>query len=80
MTHRSEDADRAARAMREDVVRVSRGRLCHWVTVHEVAQRLGLTDETTEAALRRAIEQGWFVADGDPPHSVRLSAVAMQSG
>jgi len=46
------------------------------VTVHEVAQRLGLDDEAAEAAVRRAIEEGWFVADGDPPHSVRLSAVA----
>jgi hypothetical protein len=60
MTDRSEDADHAARAMREDVIRVSRGRPCHWVTVHEVAQR--------------------FVADGEPPHSVRLSVVAIQPG
>lgn len=63
--------------MRDDVLRVSRGRPCHWVTVHEVAQRLSLDDETTQAAVRRAIEQGWFVADSDPPHSIRLSVVAM---
>jgi hypothetical protein len=80
MTDRSQDADGAARAMREDVMRVSRGRPCHWVTVHEVAQRLGLDDEATEVAVRQAIEQGWFIADGDPPHSVRLSAVTMQVG
>lgn len=80
MTDRSEDADRAARAMREDVVRVSRGRPCHWVTVHEVAQRLGLDDEAAEAAVRRALEQGWFVADSEPPYSVRLSVVAIQPG
>ena len=75
MTDQSENA---ARAMREDVTRVSRGRPCHWVTVHEVAQRLGLDDETTEVAVRQAIKEGWFIADGDPPHSVRLSAVAIQ--
>ena len=80
MTDRSENADRAACAMREDVMRVSRGRPCHWVTVHEVAQRLGLDDEAAEAAVRRALEQGWFVADGEPPHSVRLSVVAIQPG
>ena len=80
MTDRSEEADHAARAMREDVIRVSRGRPCHWVTIHEVAQRLGLDDEAADAAVRRALEQGWFVADGDPPHSVRLSAVAAQPG
>jgi hypothetical protein len=80
MSDRSENADRAACAMREDVIRVSRGRPCHWVTVHEVAQRLGLDDEAAEAAVRRALEQGWFVADGEPPHSVRLSVVAIQPG
>lgn len=80
MSDRSEDADRTARAMREDVMRVSRGRACHWVTVHEVAQRLGLDDETAEAAVRRAIEQGWFIADSVPPHSIRLSAVAIHLG
>ena len=29
------------------------------------------------AILRRAIELGWFIADGEPPHSVRLSVVAL---
>lgn len=71
----NDQTENAARAMREDVTRVSRGRACHWVTVHEVSQRLGLDDETAEAAVRQALAQGWFVADGDPPHSVRLSAV-----
>ena len=66
--------------MREDVTRVSRGRPCHWVTVHEVAQRLGLNDEATDAAIQCAMEHGWFVADANPPHSIRLSAVAPQAG
>jgi len=66
--------------MREDVTRVSRGRPCHWVTVHEVAQRLGLNDEATDAAVQCAMGHGWFVADGNPPHSIRLSAVATQAG
>jgi hypothetical protein len=69
------DTDRAVRAMREDVVRVAGGRPCHWVAVHDIAQRLGLDDTRSDAAVRRAIDQGWFVADGDPPHSVRLSVV-----
>ena len=69
------DTDRAAQAMREDVVRVAGGRPCHWVAVHDIAQRLGLDDDQSDAAVRRAIDQGWFVADADPPHSVRLSVV-----
>lgn len=73
MSEQAEETDRTACAMHEDVVRVARGRPCHWVTVHDIAQRLRLDDEVTDAAVRRAIERGWFVADGDPPHSVRLS-------
>jgi hypothetical protein len=69
----SDRAENAARAMRDDVMRASRGRACHWVSVHEVAERLGLDDEATDAAVRQAIEKGWLVPDGDPPHSVRLS-------
>ena len=75
MSEQADLTDRTARAMREDVERLARGRPCHWVPVHDIAQRLGLDDETGEAAVRRAIEQGWFVADSDPPHSVRLSEV-----
>jgi hypothetical protein len=75
MTEQPEETDRTARAMREDVVRVAKGRPCHWVTVHDIAQRLGLDDDVSDAAVRHAIEQGWFVADSEPPHSVRLSVV-----
>jgi hypothetical protein len=76
MDKRPDDAYRTARAMREDVARVTRGRACHWVSVHDIAQRLGLGDEVSDAAVRCAIEQGWFIADGEPPHSVRLSVMA----
>jgi hypothetical protein len=72
----ADDIDRMARAMHDDVRRVTRGRPCHWVPVHDVAQRLGLADDASDAAVRRAIEHGWFIADGEPPHSVRLSVMA----
>jgi hypothetical protein len=75
MSEQADPTDRTARAMREDVERLARGRPCHWVPVHDIAHRLGLDDEARDAAVRRAIERGWFVADGDPPHSVRLSVV-----
>ena len=73
MNQQADLTDRTARAMREDVERLARGRPCHWVAVHDIAQRLGLADDASDAAVRQAIQQGWFVADGDPPHSVRLS-------
>jgi hypothetical protein len=75
MTEQAEETDRTARAMREDVMRVAKGRPCHWVTVHDIAQRLGLDDEASDAAVRHAIDQGWFVPDSEPAHSVRLSVV-----
>ena len=76
MSEQADQIDRTACAMREDVVRIAKGRPCHWVTVHDIAERLGIGDDVSDAAVRRAIEQGWFVADGDPPHSVRLSVIA----
>ena len=75
MNEQADEADRTASAMREDVARVAGGRPCHWVAVHDIAQRLGLDDEASHTAVRRAIERGWLVADSDPPHSVRLSVV-----
>jgi hypothetical protein len=69
------DTDQTALAMREDVERVAGGRACHWVAVHDIAQRLGLDDDTSNAAVRRAIDQAGSWADSDPPHSVRLSVV-----
>jgi hypothetical protein len=75
MPGQTEETDRTARAMREDVMRVAKARPCHWVTVHDIAQRLGLDGDVSDAAVRHAIAQGWFVADADPAHSVRLSVV-----
>lgn len=71
------EIERTAQAMRDDLERVSGGRPCHWVAIHDITQRLGLDDHTGDIAVRWAIQQGWFVADSDPPHSVRLSAVTI---
>ncbi len=80
MSSDRDEADRVARAMRDDVARVARGRLCRWVAVHDIAQRLGVDDDTAAAAVKRAIEEGWLVADADPPYSVRLDAVVAKAG
>jgi hypothetical protein len=71
-------SERAAIAIREDIVRVTRGRPNQWVAVHEIAGRLGLATEVVETAVQRAIDDGWFVGDGAPLHSVRLSAGSLQ--
>jgi hypothetical protein len=75
---RPKGSERAAVAIRADIVRVTRGRPTHWVVVHDIAQRLGLDEEVVEAAVQHAIDLGWFVGDGNPPHSVRLSMASTQ--
>ena len=78
-TAKSQRDERAAIAIRDDVVRVTRGRPTRWVAVHEVAERLGLPNDVVELAVRRAIDSGWVVGDGEPPHSVRLTHDAGES-
>ena len=70
--------EREATAVRDDVLRVTGGRPMQWVVVHEVAQRLGLADEVAVDAVKSAVGMGWLVADGNPPHSVRLCRSLLQ--
>jgi hypothetical protein len=71
-------SEHVAIAIRDDVVRVTRGRPSHWVSVHEIAGRLGLDDQVVERAVQLSIDRGWLVGDGYPPHSVRLAVPSMQ--
>jgi hypothetical protein len=64
--------------MRDRIVRVTGGRIMHWVSVHDIAHHLGLDDEVVDAVVRRAIEEGWLIGDNYPPHSVRLAMSSMQ--
>jgi len=69
-------SERAATAIRDDILRVTRGRPTQWVMVDDVAHRLGLDEDVAVAAVQRAIARGWFIADGNPPHSVRLAVAS----
>jgi len=75
---RPKGSEHAAIAIRDDVVRVTRGRPNCWVSVHEIAQRLGLDDEVVDRAVQFSIDRGWLVGDGYPPHSVRLAVTSLQ--
>ena len=66
---------RIALAIRNDVLRVSAGQPTRWVAVHDIADRLALDDDIVEAAVGQAVADGWFIAEGTPPRSVRLSVV-----
>jgi hypothetical protein len=68
--------DRAALAVHAAVERQSRGRPVQWVMVCDIASSLGLDDDVLEAAVARAIEKGWLIGEGEPPHSVCLAPAA----
>jgi hypothetical protein len=71
-------SEHVAIAIRDDVVRVTRGRPNLWVSVHEIAGRLGLDNQVVDRAVQLSIDRGWLVGDDYPPHSVRLAVTSMQ--
>jgi hypothetical protein len=75
---RPSGSEHVAIAIRDDIVRVTRGRANCWLSVHEIAGRLGLDDQIVDRAVQLSIERGWLVGDDYPPHSVRLAVTSMQ--
>jgi hypothetical protein len=75
---RPNGSEHVAIAIRDDVVRVTRGRPNCWLSVHEIAGRLGIDDQIVDQAVQLSIERGWLVGDDYPPHSVRLAVTSMQ--
>jgi hypothetical protein len=75
---RPKGSEQVAIAIRDDVVRVTRGRPNRWVSVPEIAQRLGLDDPVADGAVHIAIDRGWLIGDGHPPDSVRLAVTSLQ--
>jgi hypothetical protein len=41
-----------------------------WVTVQQIARRLGIHHSSAIAAVRLAVDRGWLIAEGSPPHSI----------
>jgi hypothetical protein len=41
-----------------------------WVTVQQIARRLRIHHSSAIAAARVAVERGWLIAEGSPPHSI----------
>ena len=44
-----------------------------WRRVRLIARSVAFDYETADAAIAYAIEKGWLVGEGEPPHSVRLT-------
>jgi hypothetical protein len=41
-----------------------------WVTVQQIARRLRIHHSSAIAAVRVAVDRGWLIAEGSPPHSI----------
>lgn len=55
-----------ARRILGDLMIYTRGRPQQWVSIQTIERRLDLTDdETTDAALNMAMEQGWLLRKGE---------------
>jgi hypothetical protein len=59
-----------ARRIVAEVDHVTAGRPVRWVTLQHVARRLKVHHSSAAAAVRVAVDGGWLIAEGSPPHSV----------
>ena len=59
-----------ARRIVAEVDHVTAERRSRWVTLQQVARRLKVHQSSAAAAVRVAVDGGWLVAEGSPPHSV----------
>lgn len=70
-----------ARKLRDDVYAVTAGRPMRWIMVGELGLRHPNTSVATlDAALALAIEKGWMIGEGTPPHSVCLTDAGRRLG
>jgi hypothetical protein len=59
-----------ARRIVAEVDHVTAGRPMRWVTLQQVARRLKVHHSSAATAVRVAVDGGWLIAEGSPPHSV----------
>jgi CbbQ/NirQ/NorQ C-terminal len=59
-----------ARRIVAEVDHVTAERRTRWVTLQQVARRLKVHHSSAAAAVRVAVDGGWLVAEGSPPHSI----------
>jgi hypothetical protein len=59
-----------ARRIIVEVDHVTAGRPRRWLTLQQVARRLKVHHSVAAAAVRVAVDGGWLIAEGAPPHSV----------
>jgi Mn-dependent DtxR family transcriptional regulator len=62
-----------ARRIVAEVEQVTDGRPMRWVALQQVARRLKVHRSSAATAVRVAVDGGWLIGEGEPPHSVCLT-------
>jgi DNA-binding MarR family transcriptional regulator len=62
-----------ARRLVAEVHHVTADRPAPWVTPQQIARRLKVHHGSLAAAVRVAVDSGWLIAEGSPPHSISLT-------
>jgi hypothetical protein len=62
-----------ARRIVAEVDQVTAGRPARWVTPQQIARRIRVHHSSLIAAVRAAVDSGWLIVEGSPPHSICLT-------
>ena len=68
-----DEPDSAARALCVELARVTDGRSFQWRMVQLIGPAVGQDEATADMAIAYAVERGWLIAAGSPPHSICLT-------
>jgi hypothetical protein len=56
-----------------ELARVADGRPMQWRMVRLIARSVAFDYKTADAAISYAIQKGWLIGEGVPPHSICLT-------
>jgi hypothetical protein len=59
-----------ARRILDEVETMTANVPVRWLTVQQIARRLRSHHSTAISAVRLAVDRGWLIAEGSPPHSI----------
>ena len=65
--------ERRAHALCGALARMTNGRLMQYRMARPVAIAAAVDNAAADAAIAYAIQKGWLIGDGEPPHSVCLT-------
>jgi hypothetical protein len=70
---RISEVEQQARALCVELARVTDCRPMQWRMVRLIGPAVGHDEATADMAIAYAVEQGWLITAGSPPHSICLT-------